>query len=76
MEDNFWFETGGAYVYERKGKRKGLNDLKKVLDVSFIQYIEESICCQTRDYKKEIHKVNKQLVVLTTSDLENMHKIQ
>lgn len=30
----------------------------------------------TRDYKKEIHKVNKQLVVLTTSDLENMHKIQ
>ena len=29
MEDNFWFETGGAYVYERKGKRKGLNDFKK-----------------------------------------------
>ena len=28
-DGDFWFETGGAYVYERKGKRKGLNDFKK-----------------------------------------------
>ena len=29
MEDNFWFETGGAYIYARNGKQKGLSDFKK-----------------------------------------------
>ena len=28
-DGDFWFETGGAYIYARNGKQKGLSDFKK-----------------------------------------------